>query len=486
MAEKKEHCVREISSFVTHTATEMERILSRFKWRKEDLLKKVNSSKLIHCPYDFSHRIPASRLNKHLSLCQYKTKDINPQDVCTSPEFFYQTCKAVIPIAIDEKHYSSLKNGHESGKLDTGVHMRVDNKAVPTCCSLLTPKERSAHNTQSMMVDGRTCHNDSAHEIRSIMAWEVIPSSQLQLELHLLSQEEIKTWIIGNLPQVQYLSSVDGASEHLVDFVLSCLQEEKVAHPSGLEEMLKDFLGDETKAFVLNLWKFLAVSVTKEKNSAIYSQMENKTQDSSANSFETKTDVQDHPEPVGSPVKEIPLPMDRVISDFSPQQRLTVYEHVIQAAKAKRETDKQEMDLEIVSDSNESKGTEGDQPKTHFEVLAEQRDYKRRRQSYRAKNVHITKRSAVEVMRDLIETQMHVLEMQYKEEHGITGNNSDVGDMPEEERENKADFKDGTRRGMRDDEETRRVERDRRQRRGGNKRVWYYDNRDSDTKRSRR
>ena len=42
-------------------------------------------------------------------------------------------------------------------------------------------------------------------------------------------------------------------------------------------------------------------------------------------------------------------------------------------------------------------GTEGGQPKTHFEVLAEQRDYKRRRQSYRAKNVHITKRSAVEV-----------------------------------------------------------------------------------------
>lgn len=40
---------------------------------------------------------------------------------------------------------------------------------------------------------------------------------------------------------------------------------------------------------------------------------------------------------------------------------------------------------------------EGGQPKSRFEVLAEQRDYKRRRQSYRAKNVHITKRSAVEV-----------------------------------------------------------------------------------------
>lgn len=92
----------------------------------------------------------------------------------------------------------------------------------------------------------------------------------------------------------------------------------------------------------------------------------------------------------------------------------------------------------------------------------------------------------LQVMRDLIETQMHVLEMQYKEEHGITGNNSDEGDVSEEGRENKADLKDGTRRETRDDEETRRMERDRRQHRGGNKRVRYYDERDSDTKRSRR
>lgn len=347
-------------------------------------------------------------------------------------------------------------------------------------------EERSAQNTHNIIIGGRTCHNDSAVEIRSIMAWQVIPSSHMQLELHLLTQEKMKTWIIGNLPQVQYLSSVEGASDRLVDFVLSCLQEKKVAHPSGMEEMLKDFLGDETKGFVLNLWKFLAVSVTEEKNSAIHYHTENKTQYSSANSFKTKTDVPGHPEPVGSSVKEISLPMERVIFDLSPQQRLTVYEHVIQAAKAKRETDKKEMDLEEVSDSNESKGTEGDQPKTRFEVLAEQRDYKRRRQSYRAKNVHITKRSAVEVMRDLIETQMHVLEMQYKEEHGISGNNSDEGDVSKEGRENKADLKDGTRRETRDDEETRRMERDRRQHSGGNKRVRYYDERDSDTKRSRR
>lgn len=36
-------------------------------------------------------------------------------------------------------------------------------------------------------------------------------------------------------------------------------------------------------------------------------------------------------------------------------------------------------------------------PKSHLEVLAEMRDYRRRRQSYRAKNVHITKKSYTEV-----------------------------------------------------------------------------------------
>ena len=44
-----------------------------------------------------------------------------------------------------------------------------------------------------------------------------------------------------------------------MDFVLSCLQEEKVAHPSGLEEMLKDFLGDG-KTLLLGL-RFFANSL---------------------------------------------------------------------------------------------------------------------------------------------------------------------------------------------------------------------------------
>ena len=43
--------------------------------------------------------------------------------------------------------------------------------------------------------------------------------------------------------------------------------------------------------------------------------------------------------------------------------------------------------------------TSSENPKSELELLAEQRDYKRRRQSYRAKNVHITKRTPIEVRR---------------------------------------------------------------------------------------
>lgn len=57
-------------------------------------------------------------------------------------------------------------------------------------------------------------------------------------------------------------------------------------------------------------------------------------------------------------------------------------------------------------------------PKSYLEILAEVRDYKRRRQSYRAKNVHITKKSYTEVIRDVISVHMEELGNHWKEEQG--------------------------------------------------------------------
>ena len=88
-------------------------------------------------------------------------------------------------------------------------------------------------------------------------------------------------------------------------------------------------------------------------------------------------------------------------------------------------------------------------------------------------------------MRDLIETQMQVLEMQYKEEHGIGDNNPDEEDGSVERQESR-DQTDNTRKDSRDEEGRWRRERDNKQHREGGKRVRYHDDRDVESKRSRR
>lgn len=44
-----------------------------------------------------------------------------------------------------------------------------------------------------------------------------------------------------------------------------------------------------------------------------------------------------------------------------------------------------------------TENSDKDKPKSYLEYMKAVRDYKRRRQSYRAKNVHITKKSYTEV-----------------------------------------------------------------------------------------
>ncbi len=50
-----------------------------------------------------------------------------------------------------------------------------------------------------------------------------------------------------------------------------------------------------------------------------------------------------------------------------------------------------------------------EQSKSEIEKLQEMRDYKRRRQTYRAKNVHITKKTPTATARDIINTRMEEL-----------------------------------------------------------------------------
>ncbi|KAM6910409.1 U11/U12 small nuclear ribonucleoprotein 48 kDa protein [Xenentodon cancila] len=116
----------------------------------------------------------------------------------------------------------------------------------------------------------------------------------------------------------------------------------------------------------------------------------------------------------GQPV-HVPQNHKRAICDLTVADRLALYDHVVGVLRQQKEAANNE-DLYVDLVSKLQKNEKQDEPKSHLELMAEMRDYKRRRQSYRAKNVHITKKSYTEVIREVISVHSDELARQWKEE----------------------------------------------------------------------
>ncbi|KAM9163402.1 U11/U12 small nuclear ribonucleoprotein 48 kDa protein isoform 2-T2 [Pangshura tecta] len=116
---------------------------------------------------------------------------------------------------------------------------------------------------------------------------------------------------------------------------------------------------------------------------------------------------------------EVPQNHKRFICDLTQADRLAIYDYVLEETKKQRsrsQATENDSDLfvDLAAKVTQDDGQKG--PKSHLEILAEMRDYKRRRQSYRAKNVHITKKSYTEVIRDVIGVHMEELSSHWQEE----------------------------------------------------------------------
>ncbi|XP_051879723.1 U11/U12 small nuclear ribonucleoprotein 48 kDa protein [Pristis pectinata] len=117
---------------------------------------------------------------------------------------------------------------------------------------------------------------------------------------------------------------------------------------------------------------------------------------------------------------EVPENHQRSICDLTPADRLAIYEHVVKETsqqKNKSRSFENDSDLYVDLAAKLSRDEEQKGPKSHLEILAEMRDYKRRRQSYRAKNVHITKKSYTEIIKDVINVHMEELSRQWKDQN---------------------------------------------------------------------
>ncbi|KAK5861685.1 hypothetical protein PBY51_017142 [Eleginops maclovinus] len=120
----------------------------------------------------------------------------------------------------------------------------------------------------------------------------------------------------------------------------------------------------------------------------------------------------------GQPV-DVPQNHKRAVCDLTVADRLALYDHVISVLNQQREAaSSNNEDLYVDLVSKLQKNDDQNEPKTHLELMAEMRDYKRRRQSYRAKNVHITKKSYTEVIREVISVHSEELTRQWREEEG--------------------------------------------------------------------
>ncbi|KPP72572.1 U11/U12 small nuclear ribonucleoprotein 48 kDa protein-like [Scleropages formosus] len=113
-----------------------------------------------------------------------------------------------------------------------------------------------------------------------------------------------------------------------------------------------------------------------------------------------------------------PLNHKRAICDLTVADRLALYDHVIREAGKLRAQPQPASNDDLYVDLVARLQTDEEQkePKSHLEVLAEMRDYKRRRQSYRAKNVHITKKTYTEVIREVIDVHSAELARLWQEE----------------------------------------------------------------------
>ncbi|XP_040900542.1 U11/U12 small nuclear ribonucleoprotein 48 kDa protein [Toxotes jaculatrix] len=122
----------------------------------------------------------------------------------------------------------------------------------------------------------------------------------------------------------------------------------------------------------------------------------------------------------GEPV-DVPQNHKRAVCDLTVADRLALYDHVAGVLSHQKEAaSSNNEDLYVDLVSKLQKDDEQNEPKTHLELMAEMRDYKRRRQSYRAKNVHITKKSYTEVIREVINVHSEELARQWREEQEST------------------------------------------------------------------
>jgi U11/U12 small nuclear ribonucleoprotein SNRNP48 len=119
----------------------------------------------------------------------------------------------------------------------------------------------------------------------------------------------------------------------------------------------------------------------------------------------------------------VPFSNDRSLIELSAQQRLALYDYVIRLGRADSKCSDfslrdQSLNVDLF-DAFKKKESQTDhqteiETSNKLQILAMHRDLKRRRQSFRAKNVHIRGKSYSEILRNVIENHCNSLKSRFE------------------------------------------------------------------------
>ncbi|XP_065843919.1 uncharacterized protein [Oscarella lobularis] len=395
----------DLERYVVQTRRTFETLANRLDWTPESLSENATASLSNDSSLCVSTRKRASR-----------RRDVDSNEPASS-KFFYEKSKSVTSVRI--------------GKALRRRIIECDREQKEKRKEESTIRENSLEDANMIPPVFKT----ALEEIEYIYSWSQIPIAYSQLTLTSLEPNFIKGWIVNHLPEsTQSLSSASQLDQ--IHFIYSSLC---VCRPDALVARLTPRLAArETRQFVLSLWKFLAFSLIATKNeyskdeiddAKLRGQVKLKAEqsDESKPSLVSSLANEDKNEQGVDDDDDDEDDSSSSLSPLSLDERRAVYDYVVEKSRlessGKRVADMNELLVEATEDFERVKAKlqpreaataaaadeSGVGGKTYNEQMAIMRDYKRRRQSYRAKNTRITKRTPTQILRDLIDVRMEIL-----------------------------------------------------------------------------
>lgn len=361
---------------------------------------------------------------------------------------FYAKAPKVVSLLFKERSkYSSSNNPSPTDTPSSQINPFANVGEVENITSLIgwdTPDVKALTYMENDSIEVR---------LRKISSWNLIPPPYQTVDVHPLDAMKVRGWLINNLPPVSTTIADDRKSDFAhrspaeqiakADAIYQALVTGGRAHIDEVYQKLKSMFRG-SRNFTTHLWKFLQSEVVSYKTTLptplppaydhTTQKLHNSTvmwQQSQPQHFSTL------PPPAQLPITKAPSPKDlglhrlenhegenlvfevetnipalRVGQSQTTEERNSIHQKDLELCLSIRDThniqlpnDYEDFDVSVHK-LRKYKEEQSKKRKTWDEAMSEQRDYKRRRKSYRAKNVRVTQRTPTQVQRDIIEAYM--------------------------------------------------------------------------------